>query len=453
MLRFILESLVKTRLFVCERNYMLTIEKINELIGVEESFHASYKLIELLSNEDDKNQLFDKFLNEEQDLSFDWFTEYFQAEHSDRKGKKQDFTPDGIIRVASGVLGDTKTNADICAGTGGLTIKRYSENKEAEFYCEEFSDRAMPFLLFNLAIRNLNAVVCHGDSLTRTFKKIYKLTKTEKFSTIGEISDIPKFEAGTVIMNPPYSLPWSGDKKLIEEDRFKEFGAVAPKSKADFAFLLQGVYQLSETGTMSIILPHGVLFRGNTEGTIRENILRNNLLDAIIGLPGKAFMNTDILTVLLVLKKNRDRKDVLFIDASKEFKKAKANNILEDDNVNKILDTFWNRKEIDKFSRKVYLEELKENDFNLNIPRYIDTFEPEEVPEFSQIMQEMAEIDSQIIQAEQELSVMLSELVGTTPEADRQIKEFAEFYKNRINPRKNVKRKHTDVLEGQLSLL
>ncbi|WP_231422086.1 hypothetical protein [Enterococcus faecalis] len=106
----------------------LTTEKINELLGVDESFHASYKLIEILSSQSERELLFANFLKEEQDLSFDWFTEYFQAEHSDRKGKKQDFTPDGIIRVASGVLGATRSNADICAGTGGLTIKRYAEN-------------------------------------------------------------------------------------------------------------------------------------------------------------------------------------------------------------------------------------------------------------------------------------------------------------------------------------
>jgi len=180
---------------------MLTIEKINELIGVEESFHASYKLKEILSDQQKRENLFDQFLKVESDLSFDWFTEYYQAEQSDRKNKKQDFTPDGIVTLASNLLGKTESNVDLCAGTGGLTIKRYVSNSNAEFYCEEFSDRAIPFLLFNLAIRNVNAIVCHGDSLTHEFKAVYKLTTCETYSNINKKENAAQFKADTVIMN------------------------------------------------------------------------------------------------------------------------------------------------------------------------------------------------------------------------------------------------------------
>lgn len=419
---------------------MLTINKINELIGVTESFHASYKLTEIINDKSERGKLFELFLLEEQDLSFDWFTEYFQAEHSDRKGKKQDFTPDGIIRVANGVLGATESNADICAGTGGLTIKRYSENPNASFYCEEFSDRALPFLLFNLAIRNVDAIVCHGDSLTRDFKGIYQLIKAENFSEIVMLKESPDIESETVIMNPPYSMPWNPEKDWLEQERFKEFEALAPKSKSDYAFLLQGLHQLQEDGAMSIILPHGVLFRGSAEGTIRKKLIELNLLDAIIGLPAKAFLSTDIPTVLLVLKKNRTKKDVLFIDASKEFTKQASQNVLEDKHVNKILNTFNERTQIEKFSQSIPFDEILENEFNLNIPRYIDTFEPEEVIPLDQIKKELIEIDRQIAQNQQELSLMLDELVGTTPEADREIKEFAKFFSKRVNPLKNAKK-------------
>ena len=436
----------------------LTTEKINELLGVDESFHASYKLIEILSSPSERELLFTNFFKEEQDLSFDWFTEYFQAEHSDRKGKKQDFTPDGIIRVASGVLGPTRSNADICAGTGGLTIKRYAENPDAQFYCEEFSDRALPFLLFNLAIRNINAVVLHGDSLSREFKAIYKLTKSTEFSSIEIVDEVPATKSETVIMNPPYSLPWNPLKEYLEQERFSDFDVLAPKSKADYAFLLQGIHQLKENGVMSIILPHGVLFRGAAEEKIRKKLIEKNLLDAVIGLPAKAFLNTDIPTVLLVLKKNRLNKDILFIDASKEFKKEKAWNVLEDEHVAKILEVFQSRKAIDKFSSVVTIAELKENDFNLNIPRYVDTFEPEPVKPLSEIMAEMKQTEQEIAKNNIELAKMMNDLVGTTPEADRQIKEFASFfsehvgYKDSKKPKRPIKRAEPTKGE-QLSLL
>lgn len=428
---------------------MLTIDDINNLIGVEESFHASYKLHDLLEDKQVRENLFLRFLEKEKDLSFDWFTEYFQAEHSDRKGKKQDFTPDGIIQVASGVLGGTVSNADICAGTGGLTIKRYSENKDASFYCEEFSDRAMPFLLFNLAIRNVDAIVCHGDSLTREFKKIYRLSKSDEFSEIEIVSELPDTKNQTVVMNPPYSMPWDAKKERLEEDRFKEYGALAPKSKSDYAFLLQGLHVLEENGTMSIILPHGVLFRGSSEEKIRRKLIELNYLDAVIGLPAKAFIATDIPTVLLVFKKNRANQDVLFIDASKECVKRGSNNVLESQHVNRILEVFKNRSDQDKFSKKINLSEIKENEFNLNIPRYIDTFEPEEVIPLGNILNEMKEIDVQIRANELSLADMLSDLISEKSVCQKEIDDMSAYFysKNNVYPKKK------SVRGEQLSLL
>lgn len=428
---------------------MLTIEKINELIDVEESFHASYKLTEILKVKKERELLFRKFLEIETDFSFDWFTEYFQAEHSDRKGKKQDFTPDGIIQVASGVLSQTISNADICAGTGGLTIKRYSENKDASFYCEEFSDRAMPFLLFNLAIRNVDAVVCHGDSLTREFKAIYKLSKSSEFSEIEQIDELPIIKNQTVIMNPPYSMPWDAKKERLEEARFKDYEALAPKSKSDYAFLLQGLHSLEENGTMSIILPHGVLFRGSSEEKIRTKLIELNYLDAVIGLPAKVFIATDIPTVLLVFKKNRQNKDVLFIDASKECVKRGPNNVLEGKHVKKILETFEKRSDIEKFSKKIPLSEIEENDFNLNIPRYIDTFEPEEIIPLGETLAELKQIDSEIRIAELNLASLLDELVSNNAAGQKEIDDMADYFysKNNVFPKKK------NVRGEQLSLL
>ena len=232
-------------------------KKINKLIEVEEGFHASYKLTEIMSSVEEREKLFEKFLFNEPDLSFDWFTEYYQSEHSDRVSKKQDFTPDSVNSICNLILGETKSNADICAGSGGMTIKRWNENKKALFYCEELSDRAIPFLLFNLSIRNINGYILHGDSLKKEFKIIYKLTSSNKFSDIEIVESIEEILVETVVMNPPYSLEWS----QIKDSRFNSYG-IAPKSKADLAFLLHGLSKLSENGQMAIVLPHGVLFRG-----------------------------------------------------------------------------------------------------------------------------------------------------------------------------------------------
>lgn len=425
---------------------MLTTDNINELLGITESFHASYKLIDILKNKEEREKLFLKFLELENDFSFDWFTEYFQEEHSDRKGKKQDFTPDGIIKVASGVLGNTNSNADICAGTGGLTIKRWSENPTASFYCEEFSDRAIPFLVFNLAIRNMDAIICHGDSLTREFKTIYKLTKGERFSAIESLETVPEIKAQTVIMNPPYSLPWDPKKEYLEQERFKDYSVLSPKSKSDFAFLLTGLNLLEESGVMSIILPHGVLFRGAAEGEIRKRLIELNYLDTVIGMPEKAFLATDIPTVILVLKKHRETKDILFIDASKECTKQAKQNVVEQKHVDKILATISKRETIEKFSKVVPWEELKENEFNLNIPRYVDTFEAEEVASLTEIVSDLKEVDGKIDHCYQELTAMMQELVASDPQTQKELDEMTSYFVQRTKKRKMVRGEQMTLL-------
>lgn len=436
---------------------MLTTEKINELIGVDESYQASYKLQEIMNDPVKREDLFRAFLKEESDLTFDWFTDYFQEEHSDRKGKKQDFTPDGVIKVASGILGRSNSNADICAGTGGLTIKRYTENPDAFFYCEEFSDRAVPFLLFNLAIRNVDAIVSHGDALTRKFKHRYQLISQDGivpkgFSHIKEIDFDPNPNAETVIMNPPYSLKWDPKKEMLEEPRFADFEALAPKSKADYAFLLQGLSELDNSGTMTLILPHGVLFRGAAEGKIRRQLLEQNLLDAVIGLPEKAFLATDIPTVILVVKKNRANDDVLFIDASKQCTKERAYNVVKDEHVEKILESYRKRQFEDKFSNVVTLDNIKSNDYNLNIPRYVDTYEPEPLPSMSEIMAGLKQSDAEIEQNGRELGLMMTELQGNTPKADAEVKSLMKYWCDRYGI--DVDKKKVKPNRGeQLSIL
>ena len=227
-----------------------------------------------------------------------------------------------------------------------------------------------------------------------------------------------------VLMNPPFSAEW----EPFEDERFAKWG-IAPKSKADFAFLLHGYSNLSTNGTMAIVLPHGVLFRGNVEGKIRKKILMEGAIDAVIGLPGKLFAGTDIPTAILILKKNRVAKDVLFIDASNDFEKGKSQNFLNEEHKQKIFDTYTKRKNIEKYAHVASFSEIEENDFNLNIPRYVDTFEEEEVESLSDIAKELKDINKQIAESEEELCAMMQELVGATPETQKELDDFLNLFK------------------------
>ena len=178
--------------------------------------------------------------------------------------------------------------------------------------------------------------------------------------------------------------------------RFRPYGKLAPASKADYAFILHSLYHLNDTGTMAIVLPHGVLFRGAAEGKIRQILIEKNYLDAIIGLPVNLFYGTGIPTAVLIFKKNKKTKDIFFIDASKEFEKGKNQNNLTDLQVNKIVETYKNRKDIEKYAYLASFEEVKENDFNLNIPRYVDTFEEEEPIDILEVMKQLEKDNQEI---------------------------------------------------------
>jgi len=216
-----------------------------------------------------------------------------------------------------------------------------------------------------------------------------------------------------VVMNPPYSANWNADDKFLSDPRFERFGKLAPKSKADFAFLLHGFYHLNEKGTMGIVLPHGVLFRGASEGTIRKTLLEMGAIDAVIGLPPNIFYGTSIPTVVLILKKNRSKRDVLFIDASKGFEKQKNQNNLRTEDIKKIIDTYKKRKSVPQYAHLAKYEEIVSNDFNLNIPRYVDTFEEEEQIDIVALSQEMTELNLQIKQNEKEFLSLLNNLAVT----------------------------------------
>lgn len=253
---------------------------------------------------------------------------------------------------------------------------------------------------FNLAKMNL---ILHGvDSEDMRLRNGDTLNK-----------DWPTDEPYTfdsVLMNPPYSAKWSADDTFLDDSRFNRYGKLAPKTKADFAFLLHGFYHLKDSGTMAIVLPHGILFRGAAEGIIRKKLLEDGSIDAVIGLPGNMFFGTSIPTTIVILKKNRETRDILFIDASKDFTKEKNQNKLSTEHINRIVETYKKREAVEKYAYVASFDEIKANDFNLNIPRYVDTFEEEEQIDLATIGSELKAVREKKKELEANIYEMISSL-------------------------------------------
>jgi len=359
--------------------------------------------------------------------SYSGLLQEFEEKAADRKNYMQDYTPQSVMDIVAGI----STNGyvrDVCAGIGGLSLAKYKNNPDVVLQLEEYSKNAICFLLFNLVMNGVPAVVIERNVLTQENIAKYRVEISNKSPQIIKEVCIDEgiYSADTIISNPPYSLSWVP----VNDERFNGY-KLAPKSKADYAFILDGIYSLKNNGTAVFILPHGVLFRGQAEGDIRQNLIKNNLLDAVIGLPSNLFTNTGIPVCILVFKKNRVNNDILFIDAQNDFVKDKSKNIMTSEQVLKVIDTYNNRSDIDKYSRKVNISEIEENDYNLNIPRYIDSFEPEEIPDAVQLAKELNEINRESRTLGLEIAEMLKQLVCTDPDAKKEhdefVKEFTEF--------------------------
>ena len=224
-----------------------------------------------------------------------------------------------------------------------------------------------------------------------------------------------RFEA--IVANPPFSAKWSADPLHLQDERFNQYGKLAPASKADYAFITHMIYQLDENGTMATVMPHGVLFRGGAEGHIREFLIREkNYLDAVIGLPSNLFFGTSIPASILVFKKCRENPDdVLFIDASQHFSKGKNQNKLEPENIAKIIGTYQKRETIDKYSYVASIDEIKENYYNLNIPRYVDTFEEEEEIDISEVVREIKSLQATELELNEKIKTYTDQLGIESP--------------------------------------
>lgn len=305
---------------------------------------------------------------------------------------------------------------DPAMGSGSLllNVRKYIQSADSiEYYGQEIKTST-----YNLARMNM---IIHGVSATN--QHLHNADTLDKDWPADEVTD---FDA--VMMNPPYSQKWSADKGFLNDPRFSDYGVLAPKSKADYAFLLHGLYHLKSTGTMGIVLPHGVLFRGAAEGKIRQKLLEKGYIYAVIGLPAGIFYSTGIPTIIMVLKKDRPGRDVLFIDGSKEFVKGKPQNTLTDANIERLYKAYKDRKDEEKFCHVATFEEIQENDFNLNIPRYVDTFEPEPDVDLGELNKEMAETNEQIKANEKELLDMLKELTTTDTKKAKDLQDFLHLF-------------------------
>jgi type I restriction enzyme M protein len=224
-----------------------------------------------------------------------------------------------------------------------------------------------------------------------------------------------QFEA--VVANPPFSADWSADPSFTTDDRFSTFGKLPPASKADYAFILHMLHHLADNGTMAVILPHGALFRGGSEGAIRKILIaERNWLDAVIGLPANIFYGTGIPTCIMVFKKCRENPDdVLFIDASGFYDKAKNQNVLREAHVDKIIDAYRSRSNEAQYSHVAAMAEIEENDWNLNIPRYVDTFIEEERVDLDAVLEALKTINAGMESVDKRIAAFCAELGFEAP--------------------------------------
>ena len=348
--------------------------------------------------------------------------EYLIGQFASDSGKKagEFYTPQAISTLMTRIILHSKENQkgfsvyDPTMGSGSLllNVKKYSnEAGTISYFGQELNTST-----YNLARMNM---ILHGVDTANQH-----LNNADTLDQDWPTDEPTNFDG--VLMNPPYSANWSADKGFLDDPRFSMYGVLAPKSKADFAFLLHGFYHLKDNGVMAIVLPHGVLFRGNTEGKIRKILLDNGAIDTVIGLPSNIFFSTTIPTTVIILKKNRSTKDVLFIDASNEYEKGKNQNVLTDEHIVKMLEAYIQRENIEKYAHVASFEEIVENDYNLNIPRYVDTFEEEEEISLVELSGAMQQTQQELKQAEQNLLAMLNELEGTNEDANKELQYFIQ---------------------------
>ncbi len=335
--------------------------------------------------------------------------EYLIGQFASETGKKagEFYTPQAVSKILTKIAISGQEDKmglsvyDPCMGSGSLLLnaKKYStQARTIKYYGQELMTSTYNLARMNMFLHGIvpeNQKLRNGDTLD------------------GDWPTEEETDFNMVLMNPPYSAKWSAATGFLQDERFSDYGVLAPKSKADYAFLLHGLYHLKNNGTMAIVLPHGVLFRGAAEGKIREKLLRSGNIYAVIGLPSNLFYNTSIPTCIIVLKKHRDGRDVLFIDASKKFEKGKKQNAMTDEHIDSVLELYSKRETVEKESYLASFEDIEKNDFNLNIPRYVDNFEQEEEIDINDLLSEMKKTDEEIEQVQKEFVSLMKDLTAS----------------------------------------
>ena len=347
----------------------------------------------------DRNELVSKVLTHLDNIDFDLSNsesdvlgdayEYLIGEFASGAGKKagEFYTPQTVSTLLAKIVTQGKERLrsvyDPTCGSGSLLLRVKREVKDVDMIYGQEMNRTT----YNLARMNM---ILHDVHFAKfDIKQEDTLIRPQHLDK--------RFDA--VVANPPFSAKWSADPLFLQDPRFSSFGKLAPSSKADMAFVQHMLHQLDDNGTMAVVLPHGVLFRGSSEGVIRQYLIEQlNVIDTIIGLPANIFYGTSIPTCILVLKKDSEHTDnILFIDASNDFEKQKNQNKLLPEHLDNILGAFENRQDIEKYAKVATLQEVKNNDYNLNIPRYVDTFEAEAEIDLDTIAKQLQalEVESQ----------------------------------------------------------
>lgn len=345
--------------------------------------------------------------------------EYLIGEFAANSGQKagEFYTPQMISSILSKIVSldsqdpttgkKTKIDRvlDFACGSGSLLLNvRHEMGKHGigKIYGQEKNITTYNLARMNMllhGVKDTEFEIHHGDSLLNDW------------DILNEMNPAKKMQFDAIVANPPFSYRWEPTEEMGKDFRFKNYG-LAPKSAADFAFLLHGFHFLREDGTMAIILPHGVLFRGGKEGLIRKKLLNDGNIDAVIGLPSNLFYSTGIPVCILVLKKCKKNDDVLLINASssENFEKGKRQNTLRKEDVTKIVETYQYRKDVERYSRRVSMCEIKDNDYNLNISRYVSTAKEEALIDLSEVHKQLVAIDDKIEDARNRHNAFLKEL-------------------------------------------
>ena len=349
--------------------------------------------------------------------------EYLIGQFASETGKKagEFYTPQAVSKILTriAIAGQEEKRGlsvyDPCMGSGSLLLnaKKYAaEPGYIKYYGQELMTSTYNLARMNMFLHGIvpeNQKLRNGDTLD------------------GDWPTDEETDFNMVLMNPPYSANWSAAAGFLQDERFSDYGVLAPKSKADYAFLLHGLYHLKSSGTMAIVLPHGVLFRGAAEGKIREKLLRAGNIYAVIGLPANLFYNTSIPTCIIVLKKHRDGRDVLFIDASRKFEKGKKQNAMTDEHIDSVIELYNRRETVEKESFLAEFEDIEKNDFNLNIPRYVDNFEKEEEIDLKALLSDMEQTEKEINRIQGEFVSLMKDLISSDESINQTLNDLIKM--------------------------